>query len=327
MSLDVHPILDVLTQARREAGSMNTATMTFVVFFEDESISQWVRERAHAVGDKHPSRVIVFDGTKPEGNQHADPSTTRGEWLEIGVRGSKAGALSSALSMLALPEAPIVLAWIARDVAHDERFPALAARAQTVIASSSVLDTGTGPVCDLIDFIEAHPEVHVQDLAYMRLATWQELIADFFDEPQFAKELYNIRRVEITAGSDAEAYYLLGWLASRLEWAPCGKNEFCNRDKEIIDFEIRRGSQPRRLDRVVLRSPFTTFGAQVFENDPNAVCIEVSGAKSRPRRCAPLFGLDIASLVERAILARQRDQVYLEALTLTKQIIDRQQQP
>ena len=324
MSLDVHPILDVLTQARRETGSMNTATMTFVVFFEDQGLAGWVRERAKVVGDKHPSRVIILDGTQPVGEQHAEPSTKRGEWLEIGVARSEAPALSAAVSMLALNEAPIVLTWIARALPSDVRFPTLAARAQTVIVSSSVLDNGIEPLCDLIDFVEAHPEIDVKDIAYLRLATWQELIADFFDEPPFRKELDNLRRVEITAGSDAEAYYLLGWLASRLEWSPCGKNEFCNRNKEIIDFEIRRGSQPRRVDKVVLRSPGTTFAAEVFQEDPNAVCIEVAGARSRPRRCAPLFGLDIASLVERAILARSRDQVYAETLTLAKQLIERQ---
>ncbi len=322
MSLDVHPLLDELNLARQTTGA-KAATMTFAVFFDDPSIADWIRERTHAVAERHPSRVIVLDGTQtPDARSIVDPDDPRGEWIEVGVKDSDAASLSGALSTLALAEAPVVLAWIAARISKDERFVRLAERAHTVICNSSVTDTGIKSLRDFIAFCDAHVGINAQDLAYIRLAGWQDLIAEFFDQPGAMEELSRLRRVEITAGSEAEAYYLLGWLASRLEWSPCGKNQMCNRDNEAISFEIVQGGQPRRLQRVVLQSEETTFSAHVFEEDPNAICLEAIGKRPQDRRCAPMLGVDIASLVERAILQQQRDRVFHETLAVIEHIID-----
>ncbi len=325
MSLDVHPLLDELQQAR-QANEPNAATMTFLVYFDEPSIASWIRERTRLIVDKHPSRVVVFDGSQGSGAGHIETGVPRGEWIELGVRGANSAELSAALSELSLSEAPIVMAWIASRIAHDDRFATLARRVQAAICNSSVLETGSQPQRDLIRFVEAHPEIRVQDLAYLRLSGWQDIIADFFDKREAMDELFQLRSVEITAGSEAEAYYLLGWLASRLEWKPCGRNEMCNRDGAVISFKINREGPPRRLQRVVLRSEHTTFSGEVFEEDPNAVCLEATGAAPQERRCAPVFGLEVASLVERAILQNSPDLVFLETIEMTRQIIDLQEE-
>jgi len=58
----------------------------------------------------------------------------------------------------------------------------------------------------------------LRDLAWMRLRPWQDMIANFFDDPALLGELFSIRRLHIASGSDSEAFYLAGWLASRLDW-------------------------------------------------------------------------------------------------------------
>ncbi len=323
MSLDVRPLANELNVAHR-AGGATVATMTFVVYFDDRAIGDWVRERTRFLSDRHPSRVIVFDGTQKTGEAHVDGAVSRGEWVELGVAGSDGSALSAALSELALPEAPIVLAWIASPISQDDRFEILAQRVQTVICSSSVTDVGTGAVRDAIAFMEEHPATHLQDLAYMRLREWQAIIAEFFDEPATLSDLFTLRTVDITAGSEAEAYYLLGWLASRLAWTPCGANAMCNRNKESIAFTIRRNGAPRRLQRVKLTTDDTTYVAEVLDADPDAVCLEASGAHPQTRRGVSLHSLDIASLVERALLQRDRDELFAQTLAMTKELIDRQ---
>src|SRR6185437_2974485 len=107
-----------------------------------------------SIAAKHPSRVILLDGTKSEGDQHAEPSETRGEWVEIGVKGSEAAELTAALSMLALPEAPVVIAWIATGIQSDERFVALAKMAHTIVVSTSVIASDESALCELIAFVE-----------------------------------------------------------------------------------------------------------------------------------------------------------------------------
>ena len=60
--------------------------MTLVVFFEDSAIGDLARDRIHTLASKHPSRVIVLDGTR-------DPRSARveaGDWIELGVKGCDA---------------------------------------------------------------------------------------------------------------------------------------------------------------------------------------------------------------------------------------------
>lgn len=323
MTLDVHPLLDELTQSRHGKGAMNAATMTFAVFFEEPSVANWVIERTRMVADKHPSRVLLFDGSKAADDQRAEPSETRGEWLEIGCRASNPHELQAALSMLSLPEAPLVLAWLGAGIASDERFLALARMATTVVVSSSLVATDARGLQDLTAFVEAHPEIVVQDIAYLRLAAWQELIAEFFDEDDLLEELARLRRVEVTAGSDPEMYYLLGWLASRLSWSPCARDQFCNTAGDIITFILNHGGAARRLSKVELQSENVSFTASVHARDDAAVCLNVRGAKQRDERCGPLHTLDIASLIERAILRTSRDEIFVESLTVAQQILER----
>jgi glucose-6-phosphate dehydrogenase assembly protein OpcA len=323
MMLDVHPLAEELTKARHGSGAMNTATMTFAVFFADPGVAGWVGERTRLVAEKHPSRVLLFDGSRAKGDQRAKPSETRGEWVEIGCKDSSPHELQAALAMLELPEAPLVLAWLGGAVAREERFLTLARMASTVVVSSSLLSTDANALVDLTEFVESHPEIGVQDIAYLRLAAWQELVAEFFDEPEFLAELERIREVEVTAGSDPEMYYLLGWLASRLAWAPCAEDQFCNSAGDTIAFTLTREGAARRLSSVVLKSAGVTFTASVHPDDDTAVCLEITGAKQRERRCAPLHTLDIASLIERAILRSGRDEVFIETLTVAKEMLER----
>ena len=326
VSLDVHPIVDELTKARHTAGSMNTATMTFVLFFDDATVAGWARERTRAVANKHPSRVIVFDDEKEPGDQHAEPSATRGEWIEVGVKGSTEQELAGALAMLALPEAPVVVMWLAARIAHDDRFVALARMATTVIVSSSAAENGSGPLRDLISFVESHPEISVQDIAYLRLAAWKETIAEFFDEPDLLEELTNLRSVDVTAGSEAEMYYLLGWLASRMAWTPASADAFSTAQGAKISFAMVRDGKPRRLSKVELRSDTVTFTAEVHPDDQNVVCLKVSGAKQRDERCSPLHSIGIATLTETAILAVRQDEVFVETLAMAKNLLEKQPQ-
>jgi glucose-6-phosphate dehydrogenase assembly protein OpcA len=303
---------------------MSASTMTFVLFFQDAFVAGWASERTRAVADKHPSRVIIFDGTQGAERSYSQPPSHRGEWVEIGVKGSDPHEMGAALTMLELPEAPVVLNWIAGDFANDARFALLAKMAGTVIVSSSVIKTdGTG-LHDLTSFIERFPEIAVQDVSYLRLAAWQELVAEFFDDDAAFLELEAVREVEVMAGSDPEMYYLLGWLASRLAWTPVGNGGFTNSNGATIKFTMTHDGPPRRLSRVSLKTAESSYTAEVHPADDSAICLRVEGAHARDERCSPMHSVDIASLVERAILTTGRDEVFIESLAMAKHIMERQ---
>ncbi|HVA32647.1 MAG TPA: glucose-6-phosphate dehydrogenase assembly protein OpcA [Candidatus Baltobacteraceae bacterium] len=330
MSLDLHSVLGELAERRRNRRDPNVATMTVVVFFEDDAIGQWARDRTHALAVKHPSRVIVLDGTRASDVQHVGSACdahqecvkTRGDWIELGVKESTPEGLRSAVATLSLPEAPVVLLWVAAGIGDDPRFATLSEQMRTVVYNSSVLDSDDSALRELVTYVRSHPNVAINDLAYLRLAPWQESIALFFDGKNVIQELFDLRRVEITCGSDSEAYYLLGWLASRLEWTSCAPDAFCNRFGVQIDFQIVREGRPRRIRRIALHSSKTQFIAEIDSEAAEAIFLHVVGEKRHPDRCRPINQIDIATLVERAILTG-RDRVFVDSLVAAGEILSR----
>jgi glucose-6-phosphate dehydrogenase assembly protein OpcA len=280
--------------------NVNVATMGLLVFAEEEPLARWARERAHLLAQRHASRVVVLDPADTAEHMHALAS-----------------------SMLP-PGVPRILLWVAPRTQSDERFLRLAPEMRTVLLDSSRARDDDAALRDLAAYLSRHPQdLAIHDLAYLRLVPWQEVVADFFDERAFVEDLFELRHVTIASGSDAEGYYFLGWLASRLEWEPYGERAFRHRRRgaRTITYDIVREGQPRRVRSITLESRSTRFQASLCDSDSAAVSLDVTGAKQRPSRVAPLHDVDIASLIERAILHHQPDPVFREALAVAGKLL------
>ncbi|MBV8343396.1 MAG: glucose-6-phosphate dehydrogenase assembly protein OpcA [Candidatus Eremiobacteraeota bacterium] len=316
MSIDLGAVLETLGERSRERGNdVQVALMTLVVFFEDEAIGELARDRIHTLASKHPSRVIVLDGTR-------DPTGARveaGDWIELGATGCSAETLRSAIAALRLPEAPLVLLWIAPGIGDDPRFAMLSEHVQTVVYNSSLLDSGHEALCELVDYVEHHPRLPLADIAYLRLAPWQESVAIFFDGKD-VEQLYDLRYVEIACGSEPEGFYLLGWLASRLHWRPCSERALLTRQGRQIEFEIRRAGEPRRISCVALSSSRSKFVAEVDKN-AETIQLSVTGSSRHPQRYRAITNPGIAALLERAILWGQNDRIFHDSLNAAGEIL------
>jgi len=288
------------------SANAHIATMSLVVFVDDERLIVWARERARLLAERHASHVLVLDASSPD-----VPSKPR--------------ELEAAIAAQLPSGVPRTLLWVAPKTASDERFVLLAPQMRTILLDSSRARDDDAALRDLVAFRAKTPQnTSIRDLAYLRLAPWQELVADFFDERAFVEDLFDLQRITITSGSDAEGYYLLGWLASRLAWEPERSRTFRPRKSaREIKYEIERDGQARRVKRILLESHATRFVAELCEKDTGAVSLEVSGAKERPARVAPLHDVDITSLLERAMLSEQPDPVFLESLEVAGRLLSR----
>jgi glucose-6-phosphate dehydrogenase assembly protein OpcA len=316
VSVNLDSILDELTQSYRERGSeASVATMTIVVFFENPAIGELARERIRMLATKHPSRVIVLDGAQTGNTQRVEGC----DWVELGVKESGAEMLRSAVAMLRLSEAPVVLLWIARGIGNDARFAMLSENARTVVYNSSLLDAGHEALCELAEYVDQHPDCSLADIAYLRLAPWQECAAIFFDGAA-AAELGDLQNVEIACGTEPEAFYLLGWLASRLQWTPCAADALLNQFGKRVSFEIRREGEPRRIARIALGSSRSTFVAEA-DKTQETILLSVSGSSKHGPRYRAVNNPGIAALVERAILWGRNDQIFRSALAAAGAIL------
>ncbi|MGR4065299.1 MAG: glucose-6-phosphate dehydrogenase assembly protein OpcA [Vulcanimicrobiaceae bacterium] len=324
MSLDLQTVLDELQEHRLNRRSTSAATMTLISFIEDPRLGEVVRDRTRALADKHPSRAIILDASQPLGAHRTDGSVERGEWIEIGVGGASAEQIGSIADALSLGEAPLIVHWAAGGIGSDDRFAALARRARVVVCNSSLVEPGTGTLRELGSYAKANPDAHLHDLAFLRLAPWQECIASFFDDTAAAEDLLRLETVAVACGTDAESYYLLGWLGSRLGWEPRERGRFDNRFGDPIAYRIERSGEARRPGRVSLASRASCFTVELVTSEGvQTLEARVTGERARPARRTPINGIDVPTMIERAILLLgQRNDVFHDSLASVAAIFE-----
>ena len=213
---DTAAIIAQLQEMRREAsggtasGSASVATMNFIVFVDDPAHREWVLERALVVVEKHPARLIVLDSTEATSGVDVSSGTqTRGgsviinERVTVGVKPLDHGTIISLIAELCVPEIPIILWWSGARLLQSRTFSGLALQAQTVLVDSSGKARGEETIAELGEFLTRFANVRLQDLAFMRLAPWQDMIAQFFDDPALREDLFSITAIQIESGSEA----------------------------------------------------------------------------------------------------------------------------
>jgi len=293
-----------------------TTTINFLVVIDDDAHRQWVLDRVTLIDDKHPARTIVLDTLST-----GDAAKLNHDRIEIATGGMNPDDVRSLVQGLMIPEIPSVLWWTGDEIVDQPLFDPLIDIVDALVIDSSGSRTDNRTVRDLADFSQRRPTVALRDLAWMRLRPWQDMIAHFFDDPNLMEELFAIRNLEIVSGSEAEALYLGGWLASRLGWTACAHDEFCDRDGVTIPFTHRREGVGRRVRRVSVETGASTYVAALTPSDEGVVSVGVSGEKARPDRLVPLQAIDNASLIERAILEPPADEVFETALSMVGKIL------
>jgi glucose-6-phosphate dehydrogenase assembly protein OpcA len=145
------------------------------------------------------------------------------ERITLAATGSAAARAASAIEAFLVPEIPTVLVWLGRVHVDDPVFEDLANDAHRIILDSEY--TSLGSLLYVASWARKQPNApRVADLAWTRLASWQEMIARFFDDAETTPLAEKITRVAIKQASDPgarlgpEPALLLGWLGTRLGW-------------------------------------------------------------------------------------------------------------
>jgi glucose-6-phosphate dehydrogenase assembly protein OpcA len=183
-----------------------------------------------------PARAILAslepdaDGDDLDGNVTAVCWNTSGkkicsERIVLHARGGASARAASAIEAFLLPEIPTALVWLGRVHVDDPVFQDLANDAHRIL-----LDSEYTSISSLIHVAawarKQNFEVEVGDLAWTRLAPWQEMLARFFDDARHRALAERVTKVRLTQASEAgarlgpEPSLLLGWMATRLGWKP-----------------------------------------------------------------------------------------------------------
>jgi glucose-6-phosphate dehydrogenase assembly protein OpcA len=169
------------------------------------------------------------------------------ELVRLTARGRVCARVASAVDSLREPEMPTALVWLGPVHAGDAIFVGLAESTQRV-----VLDTERTSIASLVtlarwaDAEDAPPKI--ADLAWTRLAVWQEMCARFFDVPGLVAHAAAVSKLTLTQSSPKgariapPAALLLAWIATRLGWRAVrvgGRLRFERADAGAVVVELR----------------------------------------------------------------------------------------
>ncbi len=329
---DVSTILRALNDSRlanREltAGS-HAATMNFIVFVDDAAHRPWVLERAQVIVEKHPARLIVFDSTGATTGvdistivRQVGESPVVSERADIGVGSLDNRTIGNIAQELAVPDIPTILWWSGARLLKSRTFAWLTQLASTVVVDSSGKARDEETIRELGAFSSRFPAVTLHDLAFMRLAPWRDIIAQFFDDPSLRQDLFSIERVTIASGSEAEALYLAGWLGSRLSWTPVGRDRLLDRRGSSVHLVLKEEGEQRRVGSVTLEAGGSHYRAALSPDDTNVVRLCVEGARRKDDWYVPLSNIENTTLIERAFLTASSDDIFETSLETVRALL------
>jgi glucose-6-phosphate dehydrogenase assembly protein OpcA len=217
-----------------ETPKTRVCTMNLVVIAGTPEIAERYTRVVDEVTAAIPARAILV-GLDPE----APASTLDGdatavcaveaqglacsERVRLTATGSTCARVASAVEALSVPEIPTTLVWLGRVHVDDPVFLALANQAERVVLDTEY--TSFGSLLKLAAWTRAEERrPAVADLAWTRLAVWQELCARFFDDAKMRAHAQGITKLTLRQASEpgtrlgSEGALLLGWMATRLGW-------------------------------------------------------------------------------------------------------------
>lgn len=337
------------------------SVLNLIVTVVDEAAADRVVRTLVGLGVRHPSRAIVLvpqhgaDGAPMDAriSTHCNDLTGGGERMcyeevVLTVRGEAAEHLSGIVAPLLIHDLPTHVWWPGDPPWSDPVFDQLVEMGDRVIVDSSDFSE---QLIGLRRTANLRRRSGVGDLAWERLAWWQELTAQFFDAPRFRRYLPNLSRLHVryalpspvarlraeeqdevapgVASPMAQALLYAGWIGTRLGWRrhrtlrPLSGGGFQLRLEgrhEMVDLLLEPATtaevRPGELLSVRLRSLGETGAAEFIidrEEDDAIVATNADGMTALLRR-VPMHSPREPELLSSQLTLDAADPVYEDAL-------------
>lgn len=256
------------------------------------------------------------------------------EQITLNARGESVKHLHLHVLNLRLGNLPLVIWWRGQPDLENPLFMEMLKSGDQVILDSARFTTPTLQLGGLVSkLVKESGGVPFGDINWARLASWRELVAQFFDNPEHLQFLNQLNQVVIeysaaAGGNPAQAVLLTMWLSTMLNWRAVGgsweKNgkdrllKLMDGEREIqvqllgVDDALAR---PGWLESVTLASETgskATFQIHSCGEDCAKTRIQI-GDKTWERMVS-LNIPDEVELVCSEFDASQRDRVYHHAL-------------
>jgi glucose-6-phosphate dehydrogenase assembly protein OpcA len=197
------------------------------------------------LGVHHPSRTVLLlaEPAGPEADLEARINThvqTIGdrrllfEQVTLVASGQAARNLPGVVDALLISDLPDFLWWLGEPEFGDSSFTRMVEIVDRLIVDTARFDDIETGLRELAEMMIVPHGVAISDFAWNRLRPWRELVAQFFDPPEYAPCLDTVETIEISyephggqhSSGFGEGLLALGWACSRLGWQVVQRPEF-----------------------------------------------------------------------------------------------------
>lgn len=157
------------------------------------------------------------------------------EQITLLLTGSAANASANIIQSIIKPELPVYLWWLSDPPKEQAVFTRLLRLSSRIIVDSNSFFTPEQSIGNLLSLVQSSPECALSDLNWGRITHWRELIAQFFDMPEYKPYIAGVDTVEIehavtplaeqtlpeqddVSANPTRALLLAGWLKTSLGW-------------------------------------------------------------------------------------------------------------
>jgi glucose-6-phosphate dehydrogenase assembly protein OpcA len=180
------------------------------------------------VAECHPARVIVINADRNraamiESDISLRQSVAGGhvELVTIEIGGQPALHLTSIVQPLLIPDIPVQL-WIVGSPPLEQAFrPDAVGLVDRLILDSDEYEDAEATLLLIKNMLATYPSLTLSDMAWERIRTWREALAQAFNGPAIRPWLRHVIGVDIVSAgvlTPAQARLLAAWLSSRLHW-------------------------------------------------------------------------------------------------------------
>jgi glucose-6-phosphate dehydrogenase assembly protein OpcA len=342
-------------QDQEDATSVNgavvrTSTINLVIFSADEEAASDAESVMPSLTEAHPCRAVHIQAL-PDPKAPLRATSHIHTKVENGVRvitseqvTMKAGSealqtLEAVVAPLLSPDLPVCLWWRGNPPFDGDLFGDLIEAADRVIYDSQAFLEAEEDLPWVLDLIhrKAQFDIAFTDVNWARLTPWRALIAQFFDGAQQMRALDGIDRISVeyvdrAVSADrvsAQAWLVVGWLASRLRWGSPGQTSSAvggglrfsiSGPKGDIAVEIKRreGEEPPGVAMVEIHSSGPSEATYRVERVASQqVAKTTTSVVGVPpiERVVEMEEESYAALISNELDMPGRDRIYEEALT------------
>jgi glucose-6-phosphate dehydrogenase assembly protein OpcA len=344
--------------SNEESGVTRACALNLLVYATATDDREQIYEMLDVICEQHPGRtlVLVADRVATEAKLDAYVSTRCrllggnrkqicGEQVTVEAAGAAVDAVASAIEPLLVPDVPVFLWW--KDIPHyeDKLFSRMTAMSDRMVIDSSCFDQPHKDLLRLARMIRERPQfMSASDLNWGRLTAWRNLIASFWDVPDYRPYLDKIERIVVEYDPPCfapdeiapQSLLAVGWLASRLGWSVEGNGE--REANGAASFQLRASGREIKVlmhatqregyaDGILVSLTLSTADASAefsvaFSDDRKKLETEarVDGARTVGRVLSYEQKTE-GQRLSRELSLYKRDLVYEEALASAAQLI------